>query len=218
MVVPVGLYLAITAGTPASDAWGIPMATDIAFVLGVLSLLSRRVPASLKVLLLTLAVVDDIGAILVIAVLYSGGIDLGALAMATCLLAAAAALLRARIDWPPAYIALAVVAWCATYRSGVHARIAGVPFGLITPARSLAPAETARRWALDLSDEPDAAEVRQMMVIARESTSPAEHLMTRLHPFTSFVVLPCLALANAGVVIHRDMSAAGRDRVAGADR
>ena len=205
MVVPVVLYLAVTAGTGASDGWGIPMATDIAFALGVLSLLSRRVPASLKVLLLTLAVVDDIGAIVVIAVVYSGGIDLGALAMAACLLAAAAVLLRGRVDWPPVYIALAVAAWYATYRSGVHATIAGVAFGLITPARALAPAETVRRWALDLSDEPDAGEVRQMMVIARESTSSAEHLLTRLHPFTSFVVLPCFALANAGVVIHRDM-------------
>jgi NhaA family Na+:H+ antiporter len=216
MVVPAGVYLAVTAGTDAGQGWGIPMATDIAFALGVLSLLSRRVPNALKVLLLTLAVVDDIGAIIVIALVYSGALDLGALAIAGGLMAAAWATARARVDWPPIYIALALAAWYATYRSGVHATIAGVAFGLITPAHALAPSETVRRWALDLSDEPDAAEVRQMMVIARESTSPAEHLQTRLHPFTSFVVLPLFALANAGVAIHRDMLAGGQSRAVAA--
>ncbi len=206
MVVPACLYLLVTAGSgSAGHGWGIPMATDIAFALGVLALLSRRLPGSLKVLLLTLAIVDDIGAIIVIAIFYGGSLNLTALAVAIGFLAAAAVLVRVRIDWPPLYIALGVAAWYATYRSGVHPTIAGVAFGLLTPARALAPSKTVRRWALDLSDEPNASEVQQMMVIARESVSPAEHLEVRLHPFTSFVVLPCFALANAGVVIHRDM-------------
>ncbi len=205
MVVPACLYLLVTVGSGAGHGWGIPMATDIAFALGVLALLSRRLPGSLKVFLLTLAIVDDIGAIIVIAVFYGGTLDLTALAVAIGFLAATAVLIRVRIDWPPLYLALGVAAWYATYRSGVHATIAGVAFGLLTPARALAPTETVRRWALDLSDEPNASEVQQMMVIARESVSPAEHLEVRLHPFTSFVVLPCFALANAGVVIHRDM-------------
>jgi NhaA family Na+:H+ antiporter len=111
------------------------------------------------------------------------------------------------VDWPPVYVALAVAAWYATYKSGVHATIAGVAVGLLTPAQPLTPSDTVRRWALDLSDEPNAAEMRQLMVIARESVSPAEHLEVRLHPFTSFVVLPVFALANAGVMIHRDMLA-----------
>lgn len=181
------------------------MATDIAFALGVLALLSRRLPGGLKVLLLTLAVVDDIGAIVVIALFYGGSINLAALLVAVALVAAIAVLRGLRVDWPPIYITLAVGAWYATYRSGVHATIAGVALGLVTPARPLAAARTVRRWALDLSDEPSANEVRQMMVIARESVSPAEHLEVRLHPFTSFIVLPVFALANAGVVIHRDM-------------
>jgi NhaA family Na+:H+ antiporter len=205
MVVPAFVYLLVTAGSGAGHGWGIPMATDIAFALGVLALLSRRLPSSLKVLLLTLAIVDDIGAILVIALFYGGNLDVAALATAVALLGLTVVLVRARVDWPPVYLALGVAAWYATYRSGVHATIAGVALGLLTPARALAPSETVRRWALDLSDEPTATEVRQMMVIARESISPAEHLETRLHPFTSFVVLPCFALANAGVVIHRDM-------------
>jgi len=216
MVVPACLYLAATAGSGTGHGWGIPMATDIAFALGVLALLARRLPGSLKVLLLTLAIVDDIGAIIVIAVFYGGTLDLTALAVAIAFLVAAAGLIRVRIDWPPLYAALGVAAWYATYRSGVHATIAGVAFGLLTPARALAPTETVKRWALDLSDEPNAAEVQQMMVIARESISPAEHLEVRLHPFTSFVVLPCFALANAGVVIHRDMLATSSARAVAA--
>ena len=206
MVVPAFLYLVVTAGNgDAGHGWGIPMATDIAFALGALALMSRRLPGSLKVLLLTLAIVDDIGAIIVIALFYGGTLDLTALAVAVGFVVAAAVLMRLRIDWPPLYLALAVAAWYATYRSGVHATIAGVAFGLLTPARALAPSQTVRRWALDLSDEPNAAEVQQMMVIARESVSPGEHLEVRLHAFTSFVVLPCFALANAGVEIHPDM-------------
>ena len=216
MVVPACFYLIVTTGSDASHGWGIPMATDIAFALGVLALLSRRLPGSLKVLLLTLAIVDDIGAIVVIAFFYGGALDLAALAVAAGFLVIAAVLLRVRIDWPPLYAALAVAAWYATYRAGVHATIAGVAFGLLTPARALAPTETVKRWALDLSDEPNAAEVQQMMVIARESVSPAEHLEVRLHPFTSFVVLPCFALANAGVVIHRDMLATSSARAVAA--
>ncbi|HEX2850405.1 MAG TPA: Na+/H+ antiporter NhaA [Acidimicrobiales bacterium] len=216
MIVPASLYLVATIGSGAQHGWGIPMATDIAFALGVLALVSPRLPGSLKVLLLTLAIVDDIGAIIVIAVFYGGRLDLVALAAAVGFLAIAAVLIRVRIDWPPLYAALAVAAWYATYRSGVHATIAGVAFGLLTPARALAPSETVRRWALDLSDEPGASEVRQMMVIARESVSPAEHLEVRLHPFTSFVVLPCFALANAGVVIHRDMLGTGGARAVAA--
>ncbi len=216
MVAPACLYVLVTAGSGTGHGWGIPMATDIAFALGVLALLSHRLPGSLKVLLLTLAIVDDIGAIVVIAVFYGGTLDLTALAVAIAFLVVAAVLIRARIDWPPLYLALGVAAWYATYRSGVHATIAGVAFGLLTPARALAPTETVRRWALDLSDEPNASEVQQMMVIARESVSPAEHLEVRLHPFTSYVVLPCFALANAGVVIHRDMLATSSARAVAA--
>jgi NhaA family Na+:H+ antiporter len=212
MVVPACVYLLVTAGSGAGHGWGIPMATDIAFALGVLALLSRRLPGSLKMLLLTLAIVDDVGAIIVIALFYGGSLDGTALSIAGALLIAIALLRRVRVDWPPVYVALAVAAWYATYQSGVHATIAGVAVGLLTPAQPLTPSDTVRRWALDLSDEPNASEMRQLMVIARESVSPAEHLEVRLHPFTSFVVLPVFALANAGVVIHRDMLGTGGAR------
>lgn len=205
MLVPAVLYLGITAGTGQGHGWGIPIATDIAFALGVLALLSRRLPPGLKVFLLTLAIVDDIGAIAVIALVYGGSIDATALLAAIGLLVVVAVALRLRVDWPPLYLVLGFATWYATYRSGVHATIAGVALGLLTPARALAPSETVRRWAEDLSEEPTASELREMTVLARESVSPVEHFETRLHPFTSFVVLPLFALANAGLIIHRDM-------------
>jgi Na+:H+ antiporter, NhaA family len=215
MAVPALLYVAVAGGGEGGHGWGIPMATDIAFALGVLALLGSRVPASLKLLLLTLAIVDDVGAIVVIAVFYSGSLDLAALLAAGVGLVAAVGLRRLRVDWSPIYVALAVATWYATYRSGVHATIAGVAVALTTPTHRLAPAETARRWAQDLSDEPSANEVHQMTIVARESVSPAEHLEELLHPTTSFVVLPVFALANAGVELRSGMLAGpGSTRVA----
>ena len=215
MVVPAVLYVVVAGGGAGGHGWGIPVATDIAFALGVLALLGSRVPSSLKLFLLTLAIVDDVGAIVVIAVFYSGAIDAAALLAAGAGLALAVTLRRLRVDWSPIYVALAVATWYATYRSGVHATIAGVALALTTPTHRLAPAETARRWAQDLSDEPTASEVHQMTIIARESVSPAEHLEELLHPATSFVVLPVFALANAGAQLRADMlSGPGASRVA----
>ena len=215
MVVPTLLYLLMAGGGEGGHGWGIPMATDIAFALGVLALLGSRVPSSLKLFLLTLAIVDDVGAIVVIAVFYSGTIDTAAVLAAGIGIVATIALRRLRVDWSPIYVAVAVAVWYATCRTGVHATIAGVALALTTPTHRLAPAETARRWAQDLSDEPTAGEVHQMTIIARESVSPAEHLEELLHPTTSFLVLPIFALANAGVELRGDMlSAPGATRVA----
>ena len=215
MVVPAMLYVLVAGGGAGGHGWGIAMATDIAFALGVLALLGSRVPSSLKLFLLTLAIVDDVGAIIVIAVFYSGTIDTTALLAAATGLVVSVVLRRLRVDWSPIYVALAVAIWYATYRSGVHATIAGVALALTTPTQRLAPAHTARRWAQDLSDEPSASEIHQMTIIARESVSPAEHLEELLHPATSFVVLPVFALANAGVELRSDMlSGTGAARVA----
>jgi len=215
MVVPAALYLVVAGGGAAGDGWGIPMATDIAFALGVLALLGSRVPPSLKLFLLTLAIVDDVGAVVVIAVFYSGTIDAAALLAAGVGLVVSMVLRRVRVDWSPIYVALAIATWYATYRSGVHPTIAGVALALTTPTHRLAPADIARRWAQDLSDEPNASEIHQMTIIARESVSPAEHLEELLHPATSFVVLPVFALANAGVELRSDMlSGPGATRVA----
>jgi len=199
MAVPALLYLAVNAGNAGADGWGIPMATDIAFAVGVVALLGSRVPAALKLFLLTLAIVDDIGAIVVIAAFYSGGVEPGALAVAAGAAVAVVALRWLRIDWPVAYIAVGVVLWLATYQSGVHATLAGVALGLLTPARPLAPELLTADWVSDLADDPSPEDLALLRRVARTSVSPAERLQHDLHPVTSFVIVPLFALANAGV-------------------
>jgi NhaA family Na+:H+ antiporter len=192
MIVPALLYAALAGGGEGGHGWGIPMATDIAFALGVLALMGARIPSALKLFLLTLAIVDDVGAIVVIAVFYSGTIDVPALAAAVTGLVLCLVLRRLRVEWAPLHVALAVAVWYATYRSGVHATIAGVALALTTPTRRHARA-----------GGPGPGE------------STAEHLEALLHPTTSFVVLPVFALANVGVELRGDMlDAAGATRVA----
>jgi Na+:H+ antiporter, NhaA family len=171
MVVPAAIYLAFNAGGDGADGWGIPMATDIAFAVGVLALLRDRAPSGLKLFLLTLAIVDDIGAILVIAIFYSDGIALAWMAGAVAIVLAILLMQRLRVGSPFAYILPAIVLWVCLFESGVHATIAGVALGLLTPARPFG---------------------------GRTTIEPLEH---RLHPISSFVVVPLFALANAGVVV-----------------
>jgi NhaA family Na+:H+ antiporter len=202
MAVPALLYLALNAGEAGAGGWGIPMATDIAFALGVLALLGSRVAPALKLFLLSLAIVDDIGAILVIAVFYADDVDPVALAVAAASVVLALVLRRSRVLWGPAYVVLGVTCWLALLESGVHATIAGVVFGLLAPARPIAPADLAREWSEDLSDDPTPDELRALAVIANESVSPAERLEHLLHPLSSFVIVPLFALANAGIEIR----------------
>lgn len=206
MVVPALLYVAINAGGDGAAGWGIPMATDVAFAVGVLALLGPRAPAELKVLLLALAIVDDIGAILVIAAFYSDGLSGGWLAVAVAGLALVAALSRARVRYLPVYVALGVAVWVATFESGVHATIAGVALGLLTPARPFLPEVDADRIADELSSDTHVtpAEVRSISFRLRESIPTTERLSDLLHPWTSYVVVPLFALANAGVPLSRD--------------
>jgi Na+:H+ antiporter, NhaA family len=214
MVVPVLLYLAITAGSAGVGGWGVPMATDIAFAVGVLALLSRRVPSSLKLFLLTLAIVDDIGAIVVIAVAYSKGIEPLALAVAVASVGLVVAMRATNVRWHGYYIAAGVVLWIAVYEAGVHATLAGVVMGLLAPARPAAPASVVREWTSDLADEPTPAEIATMATLARQSVSVAERLEHQLHPMTSFLIVPLFALANAGVTIEGDgLEADGAGRV-----
>jgi len=202
MVVPALLYVLVNAGGEGSRGWGIPMATDIAFAVGVLALLGRRVPASLKLFLLTLAIVDDIGAIVVIAVFYASDPEPLFLVAAAGLLAAMVALRRAGVVWLVPYVVLGAGVWLVAQASGVHATIAGVVLGLLTPARPLTAAAVARQWAGDLSDEPGPGELAAMTRLASTSVSPAERIEHLLHPWTSFLVVPLFALANAGVVLQ----------------
>ena len=216
MVVPAALFLLVTAGGEGSKGWGIPMATDIAFAVGVVALLGSRVPASLKLFLLTLAIVDDIGAIIVIGIFYSSGLQPQFLGVAAALVGVILLLNRAGVVWLAPYLLLGAALWLMTYASGVHATIAGVVLGLLTPARSALPTSVVRDWASDLRHEPSAPEMETMTRLARHSVSPAERLGHALHPWSSYLIVPIFALANAGVAIKADaFEGAGAAAVAG---
>jgi NhaA family Na+:H+ antiporter len=201
MVVPALIYVAFNLGGSGARGWGIPMATDIAFALGVLALLGSGAPAALKILLLALAIVDDIGAIAVIAVFYSDEIHARWALAALLGLAVIAVLNRLKVWYVPLYSILGFAVWFATLESGIHATIAGVALGLLCPARPLLPDADAAAIAGELSDDRQVTvgEVRAVSFRLRESVSVAERLQDLLHPWTSYVVIPVFALANAGV-------------------
>jgi NhaA family Na+:H+ antiporter len=197
MVVPALIYVAINAGGSGAAGWGIPMATDIAMAVGVLSLLGSRVAPSLKLFLLALAIVDDIGAILVIAVFYSDHIELDALVAALVLAAAVAVARLVSINALPLYVLLGVALWLALHESGIHTTIDGVFLGLMAPTRPVRQRELIDETAL--TDLSSVAAARETTRLARESVSVVEWLEHLLHPWTSFVIVPLFALANAGI-------------------
>lgn len=204
MVVPALIYVAIAGGAGSADAargWGIPMATDIAFAVGLLGLLGRRIPSPARLFLLTLAIVDDIGAIVVIAVFYTSDLDLAWLATAVGLLGVVVLMRAVRVWAFPAYLAVGLVVWYALLQSGVHATLAGVALGLLTPARPLLKEDVAREFAQEaLADRQlDPDEVHRLRFLLAESVPIVDRLQHHLHPLSAYVVLPVFALANAGV-------------------
>ncbi len=172
MVAPALFYLQFAGGAATRAGWGVPMATDIAFAVGVLALLGKRVPPALRVLLLALAVIDDLGAIVVIAAFYSSGIRLGGLAVAALGAVCILLLQRLRVRAKLAYVPAALAVWAGTYASGVHPTIAGVVVGAMTPVHGT-------------EGEP----------------SPSEELIEGLHPWAAYAIMPLFALANAGVAL-----------------
>jgi len=219
MLVPAGVYLALMSGRPGERGWGIPMATDIAFVVGVLALLGPRVPLGLKILLLSLAIADDIGAVVVIAAFYNMGLDMNAMLLAGGGLAAVFALRLAGVRSILIYTGLGVLIWLAMYQSGVHPTIAGVALGLMTPTRTFVSRAAMRLALTDLAadlrengrEELGAEDLRLLTFAAKESVSPLDRIETRLHPWVGFVIMPLFALANAGVEVNGN---ALTDRVA----
>ena len=210
MVVPVVIFLAVMGGEAGSRGWGIPMATDVAFALGALAALGSRVPTPLVAFLLGVAVIDDIGAILVVALYYTDAIDLAWLAAAGVGLALIVALQRIQVRYVGVYVVLGLVVWFATFESGVHATIAGVALGLLTPVhpfqKPAAVSAEAIRIAEATDDHPDdpdadAGHWRRLAWLSREAVSPLGRLEHGLHQWSSFVVLPIFALANAGIVL-----------------
>jgi Na+:H+ antiporter, NhaA family len=206
MVVPAVIYAAFNAGGDGAAGWGIPMATDIAFALGIVALLGTRVPTSVKVLLLTLAIVDDIGAIAVIAIFYSDGLRPGHLVVAAAIAVVVAMMHRAQVTYAPLLVIAALGLWIVVYESGVHATIAGVLLGLLTPARPTQTALEADEIVDLLENRNDlrADEVRATARLISGSVSACDRLIDALHPWTSFVIVPVFALANAGIQLSAD--------------
>jgi NhaA family Na+:H+ antiporter len=211
MVVPAGFYLLLQYGTPAASGWGIPMATDIAFVVGVLALLKDRIPNSLRIMLLSLAIADDIGAILVIAVGYSQNIHLVPLFLALGGFGVVLALFRLGIRNMGVYAFCMLLAWLALHESGIHATLAGVAFGLLAPTRSWVGegrlGVAVRRTLCFLRGEGWSRPqeryetLRVMEQVARKSIPPLQRFENQLHPWTGFLIMPLFALANAGVAV-----------------
>jgi len=212
MLVPAIVYLLLAPEGPARAGWGIPMATDIAFVVGALALLGPRVPASLRILLLSLAIADDIGAILVIAIGYTASLDMGALALGVGFIAVVVGAARLGVRSVSVYSVLGVVVWYFFEKSGVHATIAGVILGFLTPAHSWVSrgllGENVSRVGHFLAGEgwQKASErretLRRVELAVREASSPLERLEALLHPWVGFAIMPVFAFANAGVAVE----------------
>lgn len=210
MLVPAAIYLALQWGQPGQDGWGIVMSTDTAFVIAGLALLGTRIPHSLRVFMLFLAIVDDIGAILVVAIGYSHHLDWRMLALAAACIALLWVLAGVGIRSLPAYAVVGIATWLCIDASGLHATVTGVILGLMTPAR---------RWVSDTrlyailgqvvahpaagpgksGKTPDRKTLQAAETAARESLSPVERLEMALHPWVSFGIMPVFALANAGL-------------------
>jgi Na+/H+ antiporter NhaA len=201
LAVPALIYLAFNSSGPASAGWGIVMSTDTAFVLGILALFGPRCPDRLRLFLLTLAIVDDIGAISVMALFYSGDIHITALVIAAVLVVVLLGLRWAGVWrlWP--YVLVGIALWLAVHQSGVHGTLAGVAVGLLLPSREPGPEqlERTRTFGRALREQPDAGRAR-LVGLAAAATVPANaRLQQTLHNWTAYGVVPVFGLANAGV-------------------
>jgi NhaA family Na+:H+ antiporter len=208
MLVPAIIFATLNAGRDGSAGWAVPMATDIAFAIGILTLLGSRVPPALRVLLLALAVIDDIGAIVVIALFYSTGIALEGIALVGVGVAMVLTFRAAGVRAPLLYVAPGLVVWVGLLVSGVHPTIGGVMLGMLTPARPwLGPSGFAATTQAQLERLPADDHLALLSTLDRinearqEAVSPVERLIHALHPWVAFLVMPVFALANAGVVL-----------------
>ncbi len=221
MLLPAVFYIVVNTAGPGSRGWGIPMATDIAFALGILALFGRRAPTGLKIFLTALAIADDIGAVLVIALFYSGAISLVALAVAGVLLAVIAVANRSGVKRSGVYVVLAIGVWLAVFSSGVHATVAGILVAMLVPVKAtIDPSEFLARTRTRL-EELDAAELTResmlhdraqlealddMYLTAGKMIPPGVALEEALHPLVAFLILPLFALFNAGVTIDASVA------------
>lgn len=223
MIVPAALYMLLNTEGEGARGWGIPMATDIAFALGVLALLGPRIPLSLKVFLAALAIVDDLGAVMVIAVFYTASINWTALAVGFVLLGALVVANRLHARNPLIYLFVGIVVWVAFLKSGVHATVAGVLLAMTIPARTRI--DTAEflsrgRRILDyfdaagregknvLTNKAQQAAVQEMESACESAQAPLQRIEHDLHYWVAFGIIPIFALANAGVDLGGNLGAA----------
>lgn len=209
MVTPALVFFAFNRGRASAAGWGVPMATDIAFAVGVLALLGKRVAPALRILLLALAVIDDVGAILVIALFYASSFSALGFAVAAAGIAATTIMQKVGVRSPWAYVVPAIVIWAGAYAAGVHPTLAGVVVGLMTPVRAwygagrfLEVAEnnvTALRAKSGLDEHAMLPHLDALDAARREAVSPVERLQHALHGSVAFGIMPLFALANAGV-------------------
>ncbi len=223
MLVPAALFALWNAGTAGAAGWGIPVATDIAFAIGCLTLLRRCVPHALVVFLTALAIFDDIGGILVIAFFYGQGVHLGWLAGAALVVVAVLAMNRAQVQLGFGYLVAGVILWYALHRGGIHATISGVVLGLLIPARPQRPARAVLedlaahgRRLLESSERGQVDDESIVTIQARlhELEAPVERFMAAWHGWVAFLIMPLFALANSGVGFGRLSPAQLTGRVA----
>jgi NhaA family Na+:H+ antiporter len=211
MFVPAALYLALMSGQPGAHGWGTVMATDTAFVIGCLALFGSRIPPTLRLFLLSLAIFDDVGAILIVALGYGQELNWTALGLAMVGLAVVAGCARLGIRSIPIYFLIGGVIWLCFDASGIHPTITGVVLGLMTPTRIWVSDERLRaildrvlsypkggHWTGNTIERRD---LRRAGTAVTESLSPVERLEIMLHPWVGFTIMPIFALANAGIAI-----------------
>lgn len=223
VLVPALLYTALNAGGPGARGWGIPMATDIAFVIGIMALLGDRVPLGLKVFLTALAIVDDLVAVLVIAVFYTSDLNLPALGAAALLLLLALVANRLGVRHPLPFAILGAILWLAVLLSGVHATVAGVLLALAIPSHTainqtlflqhgravldhFEQASRTKPFSV-LSDIEQQVAVETLEDACEKVQPPLHRLVQAFHPWVTFLIMPLFALANAGVSLSGDLPA-----------
>jgi NhaA family Na+:H+ antiporter len=229
MIAPALIFAGVNWGDPAAmPGWGVPMATDIAFAMGVMAMMGNKIPTSLKVFLLSLAIVDDLGALVVIAVFYTADPKLAYLAYAFGIIGILMTMNILKVRWVIPYLLLGLPLWYLVYMSGVHATIAGVMLAMTIPAHSrVDPVQFSysTRRALEIFENAEDGSdikrnaVRQAAVYAMIKNAkfvlpPLHRMETTLHPWAAFLIIPVFALANAGIPLHGGLGEAVSGKVA----